>query len=1209
MSYLLSKDDAIISSFEINEKDTFVYFSNSMSQSKMNVEICVYDTVTNVLQDTYNYKYTEFNKTDFVVVTANSSNNNTGIINLNTSNILNELGYIKGTYKVTYKFYINSLGSVDNNLFIRKISSTRKEIIIDYMNKDLLDDYRAFTDNTFYRFEQEFSFTTFANFGSDVVALLLNSKFQTDSSGESLILKLYQPLPAKFSNKDVLWITTLITELAEDIVSIDFELKQDLLSQANVLRGPNYSKPGEYIGSDYTSYKSYYDLIDTSSFGKIQFAGFNNNPNAEGINLNIKYEYFQNFVNFGSATQMLENFRSKVLAIEYYRNSKQSGSAYSTAYGYSSSLYNQNKELEIIGGFTSYENFLYFESGSLFTSSLYLDAHQTASLIDATWPKSGSNLSNYMLYSTTSSQVSQWYATMSAVAFDYDNSNVNALVKTLPEYIITDVLNNEQYITFLNMIGEFYDNIWLYILSTQRMLKRANKFEDGVPGEIIWNILRNYGLNLNNGQNLVDLTRYKYGYAVSGSTVSELQRTEQTITHEIWNRILNNYPYIFKAKGTEKALRALFNCYGIPNSLVEIQEFGGPFVTGSNTLTKYSFTYEDFTFVVEMNGGESIHIPWQTSSYDNMKPDSIEFKMRAPKYAGNMDIFSLTGSYGEMKLQLVNTEKEFGKFVLTINSASLSQSVSSSIKSFYNNEFYSIMVTRAEQSDNYLIPQDYTLVIQNHDDYINKIILNESVVLSIPNESASFNSTYINATDFYLGGNPSSTQKFIGAFDELRLWAEPLTYDTFTFHTKYSAATNGNTITSSLSSLAFRLSFNSASNLGVSPNLPNESFDALTYGNATASAIGFANTPQYPYSFGDFERSNTVEQSYIASDVQNNKIRIEQTSIQSVPSGSQIIFPLRGNYMINDTTIVGQIGEFDKAPPDIDVLLIGFTPTSFINRDIIAFYGNNDILSVYGDFDDIYQDSYPPNNFIIDTYWNNTRTGVSFNEYLKYIRTYNRSIFDIISELVPAKASLILGTVYEQNILRRSRIRLLHPEVGINYNQYLFGINEKDYLPTADAHLFDEELITSIDLNITQIMESDVEDITGMIQYFVVFPAEAVDEFDDAILHYEVSLPVQYTNEVDEGGIQYPFFLPIESFDETNEGDISYTLNPYNLTGYLDSYVNRQRNNTDRFRNLAKGTKNSSLTTTDRGPAVVLTASNPKKLIVNYADNPKLTVK
>ena len=178
--------------------------------------------------------------------------------------------------------------------------------------------------------------------------------------------------------------------------------------------------------------------------------------------------------------------------------------------------------------------------------------------------------------------------------------------------------------------------------------------------------------------------------------------------------------------------------------------------------------------------------------------------------------------------------------------------------------------------------------------------------------------------------------------------------------------------------------------------------------------------------------------------------------------------------------------------------------------------------------------------------------------------------------------------------------------------QSAHNLNSAQLVPvpcSAIEILPDEELITSIDLNITQIMESDVEDITGMIQYFVVFPAEAVDEFDDAILHYEVSLPVQYTNEVDEGGIQYPFFLPIESFDETNEGDISYTLNPYNLTGYLDSYVNRQRNNTDRFRNLAKGTKNSSLTTTDRGPAVVLTASNPKKLIVNYADNPKLTVK
>ena len=1179
MIYLNEKDVKVLSSFLSEKKDTFYYFDTAVSQSKIYVEVCVYDNITDNLINVYNYSFPEFNNSEYLKIfpasADNSGDNLYGYLQIDTENLLKFLGYVKGNYKVTYKFYLNLLGTIQNRLFIRKISSSRKEIIVDYINKDLAEDYKKFTNKNFYRFSKKTFLNKFINLGNNKLELILNSKNQIDSYGNSLILKLYKPLETNVLVKDTFWIIALLSdEEYKDVVSIDFEVKQDPIDFANILKPPNFSKRSEYFDiSSTVKYNKYTDLVDTSSFGEKLFAKYDAVELGLGIDLNIKYNDFNNFVHFGSATQMLQNFKNKLETIEYYNSLKLISNA-SGGVALSSSLYNKNKELEIISSFTPYENFLYYDRFKYFTSSLFLDSSGSASVIDATWPKTGTSITS-SLYSVTSSQATEWFATMSAVAFNYDYNNPNALVKTLPEYILNDALNNRQYVDFINMIGEFYDNIWLYIISMERFLKRENKIEDGVPGSLIWNVLKNYGLNLKSGQNLIDLTKYKYGYYISSSQVRELEITGQKITQEIWNRILNNYPYILKTKGTEKSIRALLNCFGIPNYLIQIQEFGGPYETDlTSSLKKYSFNYEDFTFVLEMTGSQYIRIPWITSSYDLMKPDSIEFKVRTPKSMFDMDVFALTGPSGSVKLHLSKSAAEFGKFVLQIGN----EIISSSVKPFYNNEFYSILFKRLYETDNSNAPQQYQLCIKGYDKYVNRITIDE--IINLSTTSSATNKAYINSTDFYLGGLPSSTRKFYGAFDELRFWAEPLSDETFDFHAKYSIATNGNSITSSLNTLSFRLSFNDAYDLNLTSSLVNEAFNTSSYGNnVTASAVGFpalsySNGIPFPFHFSDYERANTVEHRFISNDVSNKKIRIEKNYIEfsTLVTGSSNIpvYPLKGNYMISDYTPKGQIGEFDNSPPDVDLLLIGFNPTDFINRDIIAFFGNNDILSNYGDFDNIYKDYYPSNNNIVKIYWKNTKNAIGFRDYIKYIKTYDNSLFDILKELVPAKATTILGTVYTQNILRRNRTRLMFPEKANNYKQHLFRINQKEF--------FDSNKIIFNDLA----LETNLKLIND--ENFISY------NYDELIGNLNM-----YSNKY------------IEFFDEIKETEIKCDVKY--LISYNNSTINRQRINSDRFRIFSKGTKNSSLTSADRGPAVVIKSSNAKKLIVNYADNPKLIVK
>lgn len=43
----------------------------------------------------------------------------------------------------------------------------------------------------------------------------------------------------------------------------------------------------------------------------------------------------------------------------------------------------------------------------------------------------------------------------------------------------------------------------------------------------------------------------------------------------IRNRILSTLPQIYKTKGTEEAVRLILACYGIPNVLLSVREYGG----------------------------------------------------------------------------------------------------------------------------------------------------------------------------------------------------------------------------------------------------------------------------------------------------------------------------------------------------------------------------------------------------------------------------------------------------------------------------------------------------------------------------------------------------------------------------------------------------------------------------------------------------------
>jgi hypothetical protein len=88
--------------------------------------------------------------------------------------------------------------------------------------------------------------------------------------------------------------------------------------------------------------------------------------------------------------------------------------------------------------------------------------------------------------------------------------------------------------------------------------------------------------HLTNGNQNQDLWQYVLGTNEAGipltgsNTVGDPSVPGQNMTYTVWRRIVNNLPLLIKSKGTKRSIQALLSCYGIPQSLISINEYGGP---------------------------------------------------------------------------------------------------------------------------------------------------------------------------------------------------------------------------------------------------------------------------------------------------------------------------------------------------------------------------------------------------------------------------------------------------------------------------------------------------------------------------------------------------------------------------------------------------------------------------------------------------------
>lgn len=490
-------------------------------------------------------------------------------------------GFTRGTTNIQYSFFKNLFNSnFQNRYFIKEISNSRLELKLSSQTISGEQMSQGLQSYQIYASQKNYYTDFYLNFANNDLIIGVNAAYVNENGVSFLLIKLYEPLPLDFDVKSTLWIVDKLSDSVAYNVNILVEAEQVI--DQNKLRGANFKiSVTDAIGQT-TPYYSYNSLFSSPISSSIQ--QLSSYYEDKAISINVDYTNFDNFIHFSSATERINNFAYKITLIENYNKQIYSQSVITgNNQIVSSSIQTIKNNIDnIINKFDPYEYYLYYASESF------------------SWPKSTS-VKPYLLYSVTSSQVTNWLGSENTVpstgitsilysASLYDSTNKDILKYTaIPQYIVDDP-SNAPYTTFVDMVAQHFDNIWIYYKDLSNRYNATNDPDTGISLDLVSEALKGFGIQLYTNTNLSDNVFYSlFGYNQDGSllppTGSEKRISyvtsslstlpyDQTVK-EVYKRLYHNLPYLLKTKGTERGIKALIACYGIPDTILFPMEFGG----------------------------------------------------------------------------------------------------------------------------------------------------------------------------------------------------------------------------------------------------------------------------------------------------------------------------------------------------------------------------------------------------------------------------------------------------------------------------------------------------------------------------------------------------------------------------------------------------------------------------------------------------------
>lgn len=1025
-------------------------------------------------------------------------------------------GYESGDFRVRTRLLRNYLGSASTlKLLVQEISADRLELraIPAQLAGDGTAEGSAAAESTnaaFFRFfgEDFFSLDKQAvlsslyvfldNITSIEVTDYIQDKYTVQSYPYSIIFKLQQALPLSVGVGTSIWISQETNPPVTENVIVYPSRKSN---QFTKIKGPNFDVLRKKTLSTDTEYQNW-DEILSSNTRQLTQTVFSQSL-VEGIELNVDYRRFENFAKFGSVYERLKNFEYKVKLIENYQGVSAS-LATSTA---SESFYVQtqltttlNKIDNIVGAFDGFEKYMYLDSSSYVSNSF-------GEFLDIAWPKSTS-VKPHTLYGSSTTQVTNWLSGILDSASLYDNNNSYSLRKLVPEHIQQQ--ESQVVDSFISMLGHFFDVQYEYINQIPKVYDRQEKLTEGFAKELVFHVAQGLGVDFSNGDNFKDLWSYTLGLDASGSYDNQLKLTGEDRTRETWKRIINNLPYLLKTKGTERGIRALINCYGIPSTILRIKEYGGPEVDLDKQST---YDHDRFYYALTIGSGSSrLEVNWANtgSVLQRRTAQSLEFRFKSENNYNasqtgsvrlahlRVDSSTFGISAGTLTTHINAGRDSVGDFVELYLYSSTSSSRAYLSSSNDNNKLFdgnwvTVLVNYSGRGYSTSTTSSYDLFIGQKANYSETPIIASASIFQQTTNFLDARAWVFDAQTLVFGTGSVlgsiATASFSGSLQEVRLWSSA---SAFSAHSQsllcvtgglnlqqspfYAHVISPTTIvganyedpswtgaTSSFADLVFRLPLGT-NNVKIDLNATSSlSGSQPNYNYATRSGSFFnytANTSSYWYPVVE---TNFMPWPDISGNRSiSNKVRLEQTINTS-----------RELYRNKKT----QRSLQDDQPIDSPRLGIYLSPVDEINKDIAEQFAGLSLDDFIGDYNEVYSSTYEDLASIRNEYLKKNLVPHKTQNYVRLLQHFNGSLFSIIKQMVPYRANLQTGLVLEPHLLDRSKVKTVSRPVA--EDEYLETLIDMPSIgePTGDL----SNLTGSIEASELIIIGEDVEIPEGSI--------------------------------------------------------------------------------------------------------------------------------
>ena len=244
-------------------------------------------------------------------------------LSINPEKDLESRAYQEGKYYTVYNFLRPVLSSsILEPYYISEISTDRTEIRLastDIVAGDIVDSTVALKEAIQAApYQRDFNL----DFGANNLIIANNVLLDdTDPNNVTVLIKLYEPLPSQFDLQSKCWGVEKIAESKAYLINI--QTNYTLEDGTVKLKGPNLNLQVSPEQNKTTEYQNT-ETLGNSNSSALTYQ-LNSLLAESGIELNIDYSNYGNFVFFSSAQTRLENFYYKLGLIEEYTVSSSYG--------------------------------------------------------------------------------------------------------------------------------------------------------------------------------------------------------------------------------------------------------------------------------------------------------------------------------------------------------------------------------------------------------------------------------------------------------------------------------------------------------------------------------------------------------------------------------------------------------------------------------------------------------------------------------------------------------------------------------------------------------------------------------------------------------------------------------------------------------------------------------------------------------------------